>query len=299
MVPLVFHPIYSQLALPARHRFPIQKYQSLKDKLIKSGVVEDSFWRPLPIEYAKINAAHSAFYVDSFLNGTINDKAIRRIGMPWSEQFVQRTLHAVGGTVLASQLAMEHGVALNLTGGYHHAFFDAGSGFCVFNDIILSAKEMLKKPGIDRVLAFDCDVHQGDGTALLASEDSSIYTVSLHCEKNFPARKQHSDLDFPLSRGMADDEYLHVVECAINLAFSTALPDAVIYDGGVDIHEADDLGYLQISTKGVYERDKLVFDACKRYGVPVVAVIGGGYQRDIDDLVDVHFQLFRAAGAVK
>ena len=175
MVPLVFHPIYSQLALPARHRFPIQKYQSLKDKLIKSGVVEDSFWRPLPIEYAKINAAHSAFYVDSFLNGTINDKAIRRIGMPWSEQFVQRTLHAVGGTVLASQLAMEHGVALNLTGGYHHAFFDAGSGFCVFNDIILSAKEMLKKPGIDRVLAFDCDVHQGDGTALLASEDSSIY----------------------------------------------------------------------------------------------------------------------------
>jgi len=299
MIPLVFHPIYSQLPLPPKHRFPIEKYQGIKDQLLANGVSENAFLTPEAISLEDLKVAHSAKYVDSFIDGTISQKAIRRLGMPWSQQFVKRTLHAVGGTVLTSKLALEHGLALNLTGGYHHAFSDFGSGFCVFNDIVLSATHMLKQEGIDRVLTFDCDVHQGDGTALLASKNDAIYTVSLHCEKNFPARKQHSDLDFPLERGMTDDEYLYTVECALQLAFNSASPDAVIYDAGVDIHESDDLGYLNITTKGVFERDKLVFDACKRHGVPVAAVIGGGYQRNIDDLVNVHLQLYRAAGVVK
>jgi acetoin utilization deacetylase AcuC-like enzyme len=298
MTSLVFHPIYSQLVLPKKHRFPIEKYQGIKDKLLAGGVKESAFYTPLPISIDDLIMTHHPSYVDSFIRGTISDKAIRRLGMPWSAQFVRRTLHAVGGTVLTGKLALENGVALNLTGGYHHAFADFGSGFCVFNDIILSANEMLKKTGIDKVLIFDCDVHQGDGTALLASKNDAIYTVSLHCEKNFPARKQHSDLDFPLIRGMADDEYLYTVECALNLALNTSVPDAVIYDAGVDIHESDDLGYLNISTKGVFERDKLVFETCKRRGVPVAAVIGGGYQRNIDDLVNVHLQLYRAAGVI-
>jgi acetoin utilization deacetylase AcuC-like enzyme len=299
MIPLVFHPIYSQLSLPPKHRFPIEKYQGIKDQLLANGVAENAFLTPEAIAIEDLKMVHSAKYVDSFIDGTISQKAIRRLGMPWSQQFVKRTLHAVGGTVLTSKLALKHGLALNLTGGYHHAFSDFGSGFCVFNDIVLSATHMLKQDGIDKVLTFDCDVHQGDGTALLASKNDAIYTVSLHCEKNFPARKQHSDLDFPLERGMTDDEYLYTVECALQLAFSAASPDAVIYDAGVDIHESDDLGYLNITTKGVFERDKLVFDACKRYGVPVAAVIGGGYQRNIDDLVNVHLQLYRAAGVVK
>ncbi|GAB54570.1 histone deacetylase/AcuC/AphA family protein [Glaciecola punicea ACAM 611] len=299
MIPLVFHPIYSQLPLPPKHRFPIEKYQGIKDQLLANGVSENAFLTPEAIPLEDLKVAHSAKYVDSFIDGTISQKAIRRLGMPWSQQFVKRTLHAVGGTVLTSKLALEHGLALNLTGGYHHAFSDFGSGFCVFNDIVLSATHMLKQEGIDKVLTFDCDVHQGDGTALLASGNDAIYTVSLHCEKNFPARKQHSDLDFPLERGMTDDEYLYTVECALQLAFNSASPDAVIYDAGVDIHESDDLGYLNITTKGVFERDKLVFDACKRHGVPVAAVIGGGYQRNIDDLVNVHLQLYRAAGVVK
>ncbi|MEP1384551.1 MAG: histone deacetylase [Paraglaciecola sp.] len=298
MIPLVFHPIYSQLVLPAKHRFPIEKYSGIRQRLAAEGVADDWFSKPSKVDIDDLLFTHDANYVKSFVDGTISQKAVRRIGMPWSEQFVERTLHAVGGTVLTSELAMKHGVALNLTGGYHHAFYELGSGFCVFNDIILSAKNMLKHDSVDRVLTFDCDVHQGDGTALLATGDDSIYTVSLHCEKNFPTRKQQSDLDFPLERGMSDDEYLHTVECALAVAFNTSMPDAVIYDAGVDIHEADDLGNLKISTQGVYERDKLVFDECKRRGVPVAAVIGGGYQRNIDDLVEVHLQLYKAAGVI-
>lgn len=298
MIPLIFHPIYSQLDLPKRHRFPIQKYQGIKDALIGQGLVEQAFIQPVGIDTKHLERIHDANYVQSFLNGRMSDKAIRRIGMPWSSQFVKRTLHAVGGTVLTSQLALEHGIALNLTGGYHHAFKDFGSGFCVFNDIMLSATMALDKPNIDKVLIFDCDVHQGDGTAALAQGNDQIYTVSLHCEKNFPARKQQSDLDFALSNKMRDDEYLHNVDCALHLALNSSIPDFVIYDAGVDIHEADDLGYLDISTQGVYQRDKLVFDTCKRYGIPVAAVIGGGYQRNIDDLVKVHVQLYRAAGVI-
>jgi acetoin utilization deacetylase AcuC-like enzyme len=299
MIPLVFDPIYSQLVLPKKHRFPIEKYQGIKDQLVALGVNEDTFFNPSQISIEELKAVHQSQYVDSFISGSISEKAIRRLGLPWSEQFVKRTLTAVGGTVLASELALENGMALNLTGGYHHAFSDFGSGFCVFNDIIISANAMLKSNKIDCVLAFDCDVHQGDGTALLASGNDSIYTVSLHCDKNFPARKQQSNMDFPLAKGMSDDEYLHTVDCALNVAFSTSVPDAVIYDAGVDVHEFDDLGYLNITTEGVLERDKLVLDMCKKKGVPVAAVIGGGYQRNVSDLVNVHLQLFRAAGVIE
>ena len=205
---------------------------------------------------------------------------------------------AVGGTLLTAKLALEQGKALNLTGGYHHAFANFGSGFCMVNDLYLAALQMLQNANIDKVLIFDCDVHQGDGTAKLASGNPQIYTVSIHGEKNFPHRKQRSDLDFGLAKGTKDAEYLDTVDVALNLAINTFQPDAVIYDAGVDIHVNDDLGHLDISTEGVYVRDKLVFDHCKQKGLPVAAVIGGGYQRDISALVKVHLQLFRAAGVI-
>ena len=221
---------------------------------------------------------------------------MRRIGFPWSEQLIKRTFTAAGGTVLAGKLAVEFGKALNLTGGYHHAFANFGSGFCMINDLYLTALEMLKNPNIDKVLIFDCDVHQGDGTAKLAENNSQVYTVSIHGEKNFPYRKQVSDLDFPLPKGTTDDEYLQTVEEAFELAIRYADPDAVIYDAGVDIHIDDDLGHLNISTNGVYQRDCFVFRRCRELALPVVAVIGGGYQRNIDALTNVHLQLFKAAG---
>ncbi|MGS2720803.1 histone deacetylase family protein [Paraglaciecola aestuariivivens] len=298
MIPLVFHPIYSQLDLPGHHRFPIQKYQGIRNKLEAKGVSEDCFYQPKPVMVSELKEVFSPVYVQQLVEGTLDPKAMRRIGFPWSPQLIQRSLTAVGGTVLTAQLALEQGKALNLTGGYHHAFANYGSGFCLFNDLYLAALAMLQDPTIDKVLIFDCDVHQGDGTAKLAENNPNVYTVSIHGEKNFPYYKQHSDLDFNLSKGTKDAEYLDTVDASLHLAINTFRPDAVIYDAGVDIHVDDDLGHLLVSTKGIYQRDRLVFDLCQQKGLPVAAVIGGGYQRDIDALVNVHLQLYKAAGVL-
>lgn len=295
-IPLIFDPIYSQLNLPHRHRFPIEKYQGIRDALAARGVPDTNFRQPAPVSEAQLSRVFEPDYVNALCHDRLPYQAMRRIGFPWSEQLILRSKTAVGGTLLTAQLALEHGKALNLTGGYHHAFADFGSGFCLFNDLYLAALGMLQHPDIDRVLIFDCDVHQGDGTAKLAETNPHIYTVSIHGEKNFPHRKQVSDLDFPLPKGTTDGEYLDTVDTALHLALNTSRPDAVIYDAGVDIHSNDDLGHLDISTQGVYQRDRLVFERCAEKGLPVAAVIGGGYQRDIAALVDVHLQLFRAAG---
>ncbi|MBO1255348.1 histone deacetylase [Alteromonas sp. 5E99-2] len=293
---LVFHPIYSQLSLPDRHRFPIEKYQGIYDGLIAKGVEQSRFVTPAAVPIQHMHRFFDRSYVDELTSGALNSKAMRRIGFPWSEQLIQRSLTAVGGTIRTAQLALQHGVALNLTGGYHHAFTDYGSGFCLFNDLYLAANEMLLNPAVGQVLIIDLDVHQGDGTAKLTSERNDIITLSLHCEKNFPFRKQVSDMDFPLDKNLSDEQYLSILDEALSLAFRCYQPDAVIYDAGVDIHENDDLGLLNVTTQGVLTRDSMVIDLCKRHKLPVACVIGGGYQRDINALVDVHLQLYRAAG---
>ncbi|NDV92779.1 histone deacetylase [Alteromonas sp. 345S023] len=298
MHPLVFHPIYSQLPLPARHRFPIEKYQGIRDALAAHGVEDRYFHQPEPLAKHLLFDHYERDYVEALLKGSLDAKAMRRIGFGWSPQLIQRTLTAVAGTCLTAKLAIESGKALNLTGGYHHAFADFGSGFCLFNDLYLAAKTMQSYRHIDTVMIIDLDVHQGDGTAKLAENDASVFTLSLHGEKNFPHRKQVSDLDFGLPKGARDDEYLTTLEQALTLAFRQFQPDAIIYDGGVDIHENDDLGLLDVTTEGVFTRDKMVFATADKYGVPIASVIGGGYQRDIAALVNVHLQLYRAAGVV-
>lgn len=295
MIPLIFDPIYSELTLPDRHRFPIEKYQGLYDRLRASGVGAAQFVRPKPLLPERVQGILCPTYLNNFVAGALDPPAMRRIGFPWSEQLVKRTLTAVAGTILAGSLAMERGRALNLTGGYHHAFYDYGAGFCIINDLYLSAVNLLSRADVKRVLIFDCDVHQGDGTASLASSREDIFTVSIHGEKNFPFRKQISDIDVPLPRGVADDEYLSAVRRTLALAISRSKPDVVIYDAGADVHINDDLGHFDISTQGVLARDRLVFEACEQSGLPVSAVIGGGYQRNIPALVDVHLCLFRAA----
>jgi acetoin utilization deacetylase AcuC-like enzyme len=298
MTPLVFHPIYSQLDLPERHRFPIEKYVGIRDALIARGIAPDSFITPQPITDEQLSRFYSHDYVEALTTGALDPKAMRRIGFPWSQQLIERTRTAVAGTRLTAQLALESGKALNLTGGYHHAFADFGSGFCLFNDLYLAAKTMQQDKNIDNVLIVDLDVHQGDGTAKLAENDSDIFTLSIHGEKNFPYRKQQSDIDIGLAKGTGDDEYLTVLEQALTLALRQFQPDAIIYDAGVDVHINDDLGHLHITTEGVYQRDCAVFKMAERLGVPIAAVIGGGYQRDIEALVDVHLQLYRAAGVI-
>ncbi len=296
--PLVFHPIYSQLELPYRHRFPIEKYQGIFDALCGQGVPAEAFITPRPVPVNRLLEYYDNTYVNALLHGTLERQPMRRIGFPWSEQLIRRSLTAVGGTIETARLALQHGIALNLTGGYHHAAGDFGAGFCLFNDLYLAARQMLTEPGIDSVLIIDLDVHQGDGTALLAQNDPAVITLSLHGEKNFPHRKQHSDMDFPLPKAMGDDDYLNVLDEALTAAQRLYTPDAIIYDAGVDIHKHDDLGLLDISTQGVFNRDQMVFNWCQALDLPVAAVIGGGYQRDIDALVAVHLQLYRAAGVI-
>ena len=296
--PLVFHPIYSQLDLPVRHRFPIEKYQGIFDALTAKGVPAEHFTQPKPISREILKAHYLPDYIDALCDGNLDPKAMRRIGFPWSQQLILRSLTAVGGTCRTAELAIEQGIALNLTGGYHHAFDDFGSGFCLFNDLYLAARQTLQRSDIDSVMIFDCDVHQGDGTAKLAENDRDIFTVSIHGEKNFPHRKQVSDIDMGLEKGAGDDTYLNVLDETLHLAFRQCSPDFVIYDAGVDIHIDDDLGLLHVTTEGVYARDCMVLDTCRRHNIPVACVIGGGYQRDIAALVEVHLQLYRAAGVI-
>ncbi|QPG06476.1 histone deacetylase [Salinimonas marina] len=299
MIPLTFDPIYSQLSLPPRHRFPIQKYQGIFDALCREGVPASAFQSPIPVTTDALTEYYDHDYIHALTQGLLDAKAMRRIGFKWSEQLIKRSLTAVGGTCLTAHNALEHGLALNLTGGYHHAFASFGSGYCLFNDLYLAARSMQTQPGIDNILIIDCDVHQGDGTAHLAENDASVFTVSLHGEKNFPHRKQHSNLDMGLPKHCHDAEYLDTLDTTLHLIERCFSPDAVIYDAGVDIHTDDDLGLLDITTDGVFERDTMVLNWCKKHKLPVACVIGGGYQRDIEALVKVHLQLFRAAGVTE
>jgi len=295
-LPLVFHPIYSQLNLAKNHRFPIEKYLSLKDAAMqKHGAKVNINLVEQPITKELLNQVHQTDYIHNFLTNQLTDKEMKRIGFPWSEQFVNRTLTAVGGTLQTARLAVEHGVAINLTGGYHHAHPDFGSGFCVFNDLSIAAQTLLNEGKVNRVLIFDCDVHQGDGTATCVADNPDIFSLSIHCEKNFPTRKQQSDWDIGLDKHLEDDHYLAQVNDALISAFHSFKPDFIIYDAGVDIHKDDDLGLLNITTEGVYQRDLMVFQLAKQHNIPIMAVIGGGYQRDITALTDVHMQLINAA----
>jgi acetoin utilization deacetylase AcuC-like enzyme len=295
-LPLVFHPIYSQLNLAKNHRFPIEKYLSLKDAAMqKYGAKVNINLVSHPINTEQLKQIHQTDYIDNFLTDQLTDKEMKRIGFPWSEQFVNRTLTAVGGTLQTARLAVENGVAINLTGGYHHAHPDFGSGFCVFNDLSIAAQTLLNEGKVNRVLIFDCDVHQGDGTATCVADTPDIFSLSIHCEKNFPTRKQQSDWDIGLDKHLEDDHYLAQVNDALISAFHSFKPDFIIYDAGVDIHKDDDLGLLNITTEGVYQRDLMVFQLAKQHNIPIMAVIGGGYQRDITALTDVHMQLINAA----
>ena len=295
-IPIVFHPIYSQLNLPRNHRFPIEKYQALFDRTLHCYPGEFKVHQVAqPVHVETLKSVHCPDYISSFVSGSIAEKSMKRIGFPWTEQFVKRTRYAVAGTIKTAQLAAKHGIALNMTGGYHHAHPDFGSGFCVFNDLALAAKQLLESDKASRILIFDCDVHQGDGTATCCDSDSRIYTVSIHCEKNFPARKQQSDWDIGVDKHLEDDAYLTIVKDTLDTAIAAFKPDFIIYDAGIDIHQDDDLGLINVSTDGIYERDKYVFESAINSNTPVMAVIGGGYQRDIKALTDVHQQLPRAA----
>ena len=301
MTPLIYHPIYSQLPLPEGHRYPIHKYQLLHSA-VKHHMDSDPKWgnafemfQPMPVSVEQVKQVHDGEYVDLLVSGNLPAAKMRRIGFPWSEQLIERTLYSSGGTCLAAEMAIESGLAIHLSGGYHHAHRDFGSGFCLLNDLVLAAKHALTFEHIDTVLIVDSDVHHGDGTATLCQENDDIITLSFHCDKNFPARKPVSDLDVPLSRETEDEEFLRCFEQVTNMAIAHHQPDLIIYDAGVDIHQDDELGYLNISTQGIFKRDCLMLNLAKSKAIPMACVVGGGYRSEHKDLVPIHMQLLNAA----
>ena len=299
MIPLIYHASYSKLALPTTHRFPITKYQALYDYLLEQGIAEPSqFIAPEKISTHCLKQLHQASYVDDFISGTIDSKALRRIGFPWSENLVERTLYSVAGTTLTCEQAISHGCAIHLSGGYHHAHQQFGSGYCIFNDLALAAIASQKIADIETVLIFDCDVHQGDGTATIAQSLEQVITCSIHCQQNFPARKQVSDYDVELRRGTQDKHYLETVSQTLAYLIRLHKPDLIIYDAGVDIHTDDNLGLLNISTAGILERDSQVIYQAKMANIPIACVIGGGYSKDSTQLSVRHSQLFIAANNI-
>ncbi|ELJ8822238.1 histone deacetylase [Vibrio parahaemolyticus] len=299
MLPLIYHPIYSKLELPEGHRYPIMKYQYLYEEVRRDVQAEwVQFFEPQALSIEAIKRVHDAEYVDLLAQGNMPAAKMRRIGFPWSEALITRTLTSAAGTLLTAEKAFEHGIALHLSGGYHHAHKDFGSGFCLFNDLVIAAKHMLDNEHVDKILIIDSDVHHGDGTATLCQEEPDIVTLSFHCDKNFPARKPQSDLDVPLAKGTDDETFLMTFKEVVEMALNLHRPDMVIYDAGVDIHQDDELGYFDVSTQAIFERDRFLFQLMKNRGVPVAAVVGGGYRTNHADLVPIHMQLIKAAREV-
>ena len=299
LIPFVYHASYSQLALPDNHRFPTSKYQLLYEYAISQKLLfVEQHHSPTKINIEELYLTHDPQYVDGFINGTLEAKLMRRIGFPWSEALVNRTLYAVNGTKLAVDLAYQHKLAIHLTGGYHHAHQDFGSGFCIFNDLIIAAKHAITHHEADKVLIFDCDVHQGDGTATLSAKYSQIISCSIHCQQNFPSRKQHSTHDIDLPKECNDTDYIQIVENVLPYLINLYKPDLILYDAGVDIHQDDDLGYLSISNQGIFVRDKLVLSLAHKHKIPIVSVIGGGYSKKPELLTQRHSQLLIAANDV-
>ncbi|MEM8783418.1 MAG: histone deacetylase [Planctomycetota bacterium] len=318
MLPLVYHEQYVT-PLPAGHRFPMGKFALLREVLVEEGFSPKSFRTPEPATRDQITAVHDPAYFDAFTRGGLTRDQLRVMGLPWSEGLVRRTVRAVGGTIRTAELALEHGLAANCAGGTHHAHRDFGSGFCILNDLAVAAEHLLREHRVSQVLILDLDVHQGDGTARVFADEPRVFTASLHCGKNFPARKARGDLDVDLPKGMGDAAYLDVLRGGVREAVSgsasaasrragvafTGLekllervePDVVLYDAGVDVHVDDALGHLALSDAGLSARDRFVIETCRTQGVPVACVIGGGYDRDWRRLASRHATVHRAARA--
>ncbi|MCJ8168471.1 histone deacetylase family protein [Atopomonas sediminilitoris] len=297
-LPLVYHPEYSP-PFPGEHRFPMEKFRLLHEHLAHTGLLDRcQLYQPQLPSQAQLARAHCPEYIQRYMNGTLAPEQLRRLGLPWSQALAQRTVRAVGGSLLTAELALQHGMACHLAGGTHHAHFDYPAGFCIFNDLAIVALELLHTGRAQRVLIIDCDVHQGDGTARILADVPEAITVSLHCEKNYPARKALSDWDIGLPMGMGDADYLHTLEQALDYLLPLTQPDFIVYDAGADVHQHDALGYLKLTDHGLHARDRLVFTRAVQAQIPIMAVIGGGYDRDRHALARRHGIVHHCAAEV-
>jgi acetoin utilization deacetylase AcuC-like enzyme len=291
-----FYSDHFVLPLPDGHRFPMTKYARLRERVIAEGLVAPSDLREAPAApWEALTLAHTPDYVAAVAAGTLPPEMIRRIGFPWSPAMVERSRRSAGATIAAARAALEDGAAVNLAGGTHHAFADRGEGYCVFNDVAVASRVLQNEGRCTRIAVVDCDVHQGNGTAAIFRTDPTVFTFSIHGARNYPFRKETSDLDVELPDGADDDVYLTALAAHLPAVFDRQPPDIVFYLAGADPYEGDRLGRLRVSMAGLDARDALVFDACRSAGTPVAVAMSGGYAPDVDDIVAIHVQTVRAA----
>ena len=268
------------------HKFPINKFGQLADYLIEKKVVKN-FHKPYPCSDETLRKAHSESYIRHIKNKTLDKNEIKKIGFPLVDSVIKRSLLATGGTVLASKLAIHNGLACNTAGGSHHANFDGGAGYCVFNDVAVAAQYLLDRVLAKKILIVDLDVHQGNGSADIFKENRNVFTFSMHSKSNYPAKKSLSDLDVELDDNMEDKEYMKILKLNLNQLNQENF-DFVFYIAGVDIHFNDRLGNLKISDEGIKERDEIVTQNFFSKDIPLCGVLGGGYNKDFNKLVELH-----------
>ncbi len=268
------------------HKFPINKFSELAKYLIDQKIVKE-FHKPYPCSNETLKRAHSEKYIKDIKNKTLDKNGVKKIGFPLVDSVVQRSLVATGGTVLASKLAINYGLACNTAGGSHHANFEGGAGYCVFNDVAVAAYYLLDRGLAGRILIVDLDVHQGNGNSDIFKGNSNVFTFSMHSKSNYPAKKSISDLDVELEDNLEDKQYLKTLKFYLN-ELNEENFDYVFYIAGVDIHHNDRLGKLKISDEGIKERDELVTENFFSKGIPLCGVLGGGYNKDFYKLVELH-----------
>jgi acetoin utilization deacetylase AcuC-like enzyme len=282
--------------LPEEHRFPIQKYTLLRKRILETPLIEDLQLLVAPaVTEEEILRVHTSDYWNRVRNGALTAKELRRIGFPWSPELVVRSRHSAGGTLAACRAALDDEMGINLAGGTHHAHPDYGSGFCMLNDVAIAARTLQAEARTQRIVILDCDVHQGDGTAAIFQDDPTVYTFSIHAEKNFPFHKQQSNLDIALANGTGNDAYLDALSDGVQRALDAAHADIAIYLAGADPYAGDTFGWLALSKSGLAARDRMVLRFCRDANLPVAIVLSGGYARNIEDIVDIHFQTVKIA----
>lgn len=287
----IFYTDSFAIPLPQDHSFPIGKYALLRQRIEKSPLFsQQELCIPHAASDTEICRSHDPDYLRRLNQGQLTAKEIRRIGLPWSSELVERARRSAGATVEACFAVLDDGVAVHLGGGTHHAFKNQGQGYCVFNDSAIAVRALQVETPIKRVLILDCDVHQGNGTAALLQNDPTTFTFSIHGKNNFPYHKEKSDLDIALDDGADDRVYLDALEKGLQVSLKQAQADVAIYLAGADPYAEDRFGRLEMSKEGLAERDRLVLHYCRKAGLPVAVTMAGGYAPNIEDTVDIHFQ---------
>jgi acetoin utilization deacetylase AcuC-like enzyme len=292
----VFYSDHFVLPLPEGHRFPMKKYSMLRERVERSGICKNGELRaPHAVTDEEILRAHNPDYLERVVSGTLTDQEMRRIGFPWSQRMVERSRRASGGTLDAARIALSEGIATNLAGGTHHAFADRGEGFCVLNDSAIAARALLAEGLVQKVVVLDTDVHQGNGTAAIVRGDARVFTFSIHGAKNYPFHKEESDLDAPLPDGASDDAFLLALGERLERVLDLEDWNLAIFLAGADPFEGDKLGRLRVTKSGLAERDRMVLQGCRERDIPVAVTMAGGYAREVEDTVDIHFQTVKRA----